>query len=317
MVQKIFDSVYKNLNAVTMENDYLSAKFLPDNGGKLASLIQKRTSREFLVQAKNPTYKALEYDGNYVEAECSGFDDMFPTIDRVYYQDYPWKGIEIPDHGEVCGSKWGYEIHDDFLYMYVYGVRFPYMLEKWVRFDSDNILNINYTATNLSNFDMDFIWAAHMMINMEEGGELLVPYKGCQNVTSMFSTDDELGKYGDLISWPETVQKSGNIHKINLTQMQNDSRIAYKYYFNERIPEGWCAYCYKSDGTTIKLSYPKDRVPYLGIWINEGDFKEYYNIALEPCTGSFDRPDIAKMHKRNSVLKAKDEYQWFLNINIE
>jgi len=189
MQQNIRHTLYKDVEAVTLENENLIAQFLPDYGGKMVSFYCKQAAREFLVQAPESTYKKLAYDGDYVEAECSGFDDMFPTIEKAYYLEFPWKGIEIPDHGEVCSLKWDYEIRPDCLYMSVSGVRFPYRLEKWISFQSDGTLNIAYKATNLSPFDMDFIWAAHPMINTEEGGEILVPFEGQQLATIMFSSD--------------------------------------------------------------------------------------------------------------------------------
>lgn len=317
MLVKVYKSLYKDQTAVTLESSFLKVQFLPELGGKMSSFFDKKSSREFLVQREGKEYKTLTYDGNYIESECSGFDDMFPTIDKVYYSDYPWKGIEIPDHGEVCGLKWDYEICENCLYMLIYGVRFPYKLEKWIRFYSDHTLNIKYKATNLSNFDMDFIWAAHPMINVEEGGEILIPYRGRQYATCMFSSDEKLGRYGDLISWPGTVRTDGSIQELNLINSLNENRISYKYYFKDKVPDGWCALRYKSDGTRLKLSYPEDKVPYLGIWVNEGIFKGYNNIAFEPCTGSFDRPDIAKEHRQNSVLSAKGEYCWYLNFNVE
>ncbi len=317
MSTKIYNSVYKDQNAITLESKTLKVKFLPELGGKMASLIHKGLSKEFLVQAENPEYKILQYDGNYVESECSGFDDMFPTIDSFYYDTYPWSGIKVPDHGEVCGLKWDYIIQNDCLYMYVFGVRFPYKLELWVRFKSDNELNINYRVTNLSYFDMDFIWAAHAMIYSEEGGEILVPYKEGQVVTCIFSMDKDFGMYGDVMSWPEARRRDGVVQKIDITSIKGEKGNSYKFYFKDRIPEGWCGYRYSSDNSAIILSFPEDKVPYLGIWVNEGSFHGFNNLALEPCTGSFDRPDLARLYKHNSVLNAKGEYSWYLTFCIK
>jgi len=315
MHEKIFRSKYKDLNAITLESGALKIQFLPEFGGKIASLTYKKTGREFLVQAKNTEYKKLKYDGDYCAAECSGFDDMFPSIDRVFYNSYPWKGVEIPDHGEVCGLPWDYSIKNNCLSMCVYGVRFPYKLEKRVRFESDNVLDINYKATNLSGFDMDFLWAAHAMINAEEGGEILVPYKGQQDATCIFSGDEGLGKYGQKMTWPATKCRDGRIQKLNFTPSKSKEGNSYKFYFDDKIPEGWCAYKYK-DGTTLTMLFPPEKAPYLGIWVNEGSFKGYHNIALEPCTGSYDRPDLARLHAQNSVLCAKSEYTWFLKFQV-
>ena len=199
MKVKIYKSTYKDQKAVTLESEEIEAQFLPGLGGKLASLVHKKSSREFLAQAANDKYRVLEYDGNYVDSECSGFDDMFPTIDICHYEGFPWAGAKLPDHGEVCSLSWDYAIEDDCLYMCTYGVRLPYKLEKWVRFESDDLLNINYKATNPSSFDMDFIWAAHPMINAEAGGEIILPYKSEQDMTCVFSMDESFGKYGDAM----------------------------------------------------------------------------------------------------------------------
>jgi hypothetical protein len=317
MSAKIYLSQYKDQTSVTLENENIKVQFLPQFGGKMASLVCKKTGREFLAQADNEKYKGLAYDGDYVTSECSGFDDMFPTIDRVYYPEYPWKGIEIPDHGEVCGLSWDYEILKDSLYMSVYGVRLPYKLEKWITFESDNKLNIKYKASNPSNFDIDFIWAAHPMVNVEEGGEILLPFNEDSYTTCVFSMDQNFGKYGDSMRWPMIELMDGNKKNISKTTYKNREGNNYKIYFNNKTPEGWCAYKYKNSDTVLTLSFPKEQVPYLSIWVNEGSFHNFHNIAMEPCTGTYDRIDLAKKHSQNSILRSKAEYSWFLNFHIE
>lgn len=34
---------------------------------------------------------------------------------------------------------------------------------------------------------------------------------------------------------------------------------------------------------------------YLGVWTNTGGFENMYNVAIEPCSGAFDRADLAKL----------------------
>lgn len=279
----------------------------------MASLFQKDISREYMVQESGTTYKELQYGGNYVDSECSGFDDMFPTIDACEYPDYPWEGIEIPDHGEVCSQKWHYHIEADSLIMHVYGVRFPYKLEKRIRFTSPKSLHMQYKVTNLSGYDFDFIWAAHPMINMEEGGEIIVPYENGQRVMMIFASEEDMLQQADELSWVNEPAIAGS--------NQIDGRVtpgtssAYKFYYEQSVPQGWCSYRYRSDGTGVTFN-PKEKLPYLGIWVNEGGFKGHNNVALEMCTGIADRPDLAKKLGRNSVLPAEGTYEWFLNIDL-
>lgn len=317
MPVSLSETRYKDIPAITLESDDLAVQVLPGHGAKIASLVYKKTGREFLVQEKGTAYKTFSYDGSYVEAECSGFDDMFPTIDRMFYTDYPWKGLEAPDHGEVCSLAWDWEIRDDALDLQVHGVRFPYLLQKSLRFGRQGQLLIQYKATGLSGFDLDFLWAAHMMINSEDGGEIILPFPDNAPATCIFSNDRDFGSRGSRISWPETPRLDGGTQVLNITGPRNEQGNSYKVYFDQKIPAGWCAYHYKSDGTRLTLSFPADRVPYLGLWVNEGSFHGHQNIALEACTGAYDRPDLARLYGQGSVLPAHGTYEWYFHILAE
>ena len=71
---------YKGRPALRVETGALRALFLPEDGGKLASLTAP-DGFEFLCQNPAPAYARLAYDGRYIESECASWDDMFPTID--------------------------------------------------------------------------------------------------------------------------------------------------------------------------------------------------------------------------------------------
>src|SRR5512133_2380160 len=134
-------SRYKDQPAVTLESAMLAAQFLPGIGAKLCSLVYKPAGVELLLQRPAPEYRQAPYDGDYVaQGECSGFDEMFPSIDRGFYEAYPWRGTPLPDHGEVWSLPWEYSERDAELEFSVHGVRFPYRLEKWVRFTDEGTL---------------------------------------------------------------------------------------------------------------------------------------------------------------------------------
>jgi hypothetical protein len=65
------------------------------------------------------------------------------------------------------------------------------------------------------------------------------------------------------------------------------------------------------------MSFPRDKVPYLGVWVNEGGWVGQYNIALEPSTGAMDRVDFARMWGMNSFLRSFEQRQWYLNIAVQ
>jgi hypothetical protein len=310
----IHESQYKDQPAVSLESESLRVQFLPGIGAKMASLVCKPRSFELLVQAPGQQYLVQPFDGDYVSGECTGFDDMFPTIDLCYYDRFPWQGTKMADHGEVWSLPWHHEVDGERLHFAVYGVRFPYKLEKWVSFRKDTVLRLEYRLTNLSPFDFDFVWAAHMMINLEEGAELVLP-DGVKGILGTFSLDGGFGTYGDEYDWPVGTLPDGTRKDFRLLESRS-TRVAYKYYVKGRLPEGWCGLKYHRSDFSLALSFPAERVPYLGVLPNEGGWRDYYNIFLEPCTASFDRPDAARYRGEGATVAGRATYEWHLDIAL-
>lgn len=314
MAAKIHPSTYKDQPALTIESETVAARFLPTIGAKLASLVYKPLDYELLVQRPGEKYLLQPFDGDYVAGECSGMDDMFPTIDTCYYDRYPWEGTKMADHGEVWSLDWDYDLQDERLYFGVSGVRFPYRLEKWASFPNPETLRIDYRLTNLSSFGFDFLWAAHPMINLEEGAGLVLP-EGISRIVHTFHMGGNFGRYGDEYPWPEAALPGGEA--IDFRKLRPKStRQTYKYYIKGSMPSGWCALTYPTRNFSLRLSFPVERVPYLGILPNEGGWQDLYNIFLEPCTASFDRPDAARYRGEGSHLPAKATLDWYLNFTL-
>jgi hypothetical protein len=311
----IYASQYKDQPAITLESDQITAQFLPSIGSKMSSLIYKPHNLELMVQNPSEKYLLKPYDGKYEDAECSGFDEMFPTIDQCYYESYPWQGTKIPDHGEVWSLGWEQRIEGEALHMSTYGVRFPYKLEKRVAFAAPHILRTDYTLTNLSDFDFDFMWAAHTMINIEEDVELVLP-SDVKSVLTRVSRGGAMGDFGDEHPWSQITQADGTPR--DLSRLRPPSARSFdKYYVKGKMPAGWCALRYHRSNFSMALSFPVQTVPYLSVLPNEGGWRDMYNIFLEPSTATFDRVDVARLRNECSTVRAHAVYRWHLNISFQ
>jgi hypothetical protein len=306
-------STYKNKACYVLQGRGVSASIIPEPGGKVASLKDLASGFEHMVQREGETCRDQPYDGVYVDAECSGFDDMFPTIDECHYESPPWKGTLLPDHGEVWSLPWEHEVRGDALHLRVRGVRLPYLLEKRVSIPEDRTLRLDYALTNESAFPMDFLWAAHVMANVDVGTRLILP-RCCRTAMTAFSTSGRMGRYGDAVSWPAFTGPDGRQHRADIVRPPAAADNE-KYYFRDPLDEGWCA-VRAPGGRVFALSFPPEAVPYLGILLNEQGWDNRTNIFLEPCTASFDRVDVARLRGQCSTVEAGSRYQWHLCMTV-
>ncbi|MCX6019964.1 MAG: hypothetical protein NTZ50_15945 [Chloroflexi bacterium] len=310
----IFKSRYKDQPAVTLESGALRAQFLPSIGGKLCSLVYMPQQFDVLIHKPGDHYRLQPYDGVYVDGECSGLDDMFPTIDACHCEQFPWQGTRLPDHGEVWSLPWETTIDGERLHMSVHGVRLPYRLEKTISFTDAHTLHIEYALENFSQFGFDCLWAAHPMFVLDEDCEIDLP-QSVQKIVNVFSSDGSLGKYGDEFDWPLATQPNGELRDLHRVAPPSAARTA-KFYVKGRMPEGWCALTYPSRKLRLRMNFNADVVPYLGILPNENGFQNLYNMFLEPATSSFDRPDVARLRGEGTHLSGGETRTWHLDITL-
>ena len=306
-------SKYKDINSIVLENDIYRVEILPNPGGKMVSLQDKQCEYEFFVQKPWANYKSGSFGGSYVEAECSGFDDMFPTIDECEYEDFPWKGIVLADHGEVWSLPWKVVSHDEqMLKLSVQGIRIPYILEKTIVLTEQGV-RLDYVLSNPTPFDFDYLWGGHMMINVEEGMKVVLP-EDYKTAVTVFSNG--VSKFGDTHNWPLLKDKNGELYRGDIVRNKTAQGFE-KYYFTDQVGTGSCLLEYPDGRKRLRVSYSVDTVPYLGILMNEDGWDGLYNIFVEPCSICFDRPDVARQHGQRSTCPKFGEVKWNMMLSFQ
>lgn len=292
-MKKILFDKFKDRPAIILENDGTKITVLPFDGGKIVSLTLDRF--EFLEQAPGDKYCQLAYNGDYILSECSAWDDMFPTIDpytlkigeRKYY---------YPDHGEISRLPLTYEIESDRARLFVKTYGLPFIWKKEICFADEGFI-IRYSITNEGKETLPFIWAAHCMLAGSDDLKIETSYSEPHKIEYMFGA------------------KSGDNCPIDRLMGKSKEGKSYKYYYTEPMPYGMVKGTYVSIGKEIKFVFDKNKVPYLGVWLNNGSFKDMYNIAMEIATAPYDRPD--KAGKRCSKLKSGEEIAFDIEIQLK
>ncbi len=306
-------TTYKNKTGIVLETAALRTVILPEPGAKMASLVNKETGYEYMLQREGSVYRERSYAGSFVEAECSGYDDMFPTIDECFCEQGAWKDIRMPDHGEVWSLPWTVEEEKESeAIVLVHGIRFPYCLRKRLFFPEPNCLQVDYELKNESPFVFDYLWAGHLMLNLQEGTRIEVPSE-CREAVSVLSKGG--ARFGESHQWPYLKNVQGERYPANVVRSPQTEGFE-KIYFMDRLQNGWCRLHYP-DGNILKVAFTTKNVPYLGLLINEKGDDNLYTIIVEPCSIGFDRPDLARKFGQRSVLPGKGSVQWSLQLSTK
>ena len=285
----IFETIYKNRPALCLESPDISVIVLPFDGGKIASI--KAGEMELIYQRDTKNYKRLFMDTKYTEGECSGFDDMFPTIDSCRMN-----GFDYPDHGEVCRKPFSYDVADDKINLSctVESVNAFYSKTLYVK---DEKLYIYYKIENKNECVIPYVWAGHIMLKGEEGASVVSAYGDEVSITPSF---------GILPA------------KEKLTTLQfYGAHKEYKFYYDEPKENLKCSVLYPGSRMQLDFEIVTGDVRYLGVWMNPGDLNGMYNLAIEPCTAPYDSPPMAEQAEKCSYIQPNSSVEFTLCISLK
>jgi len=311
---KISTDTLQGLERITVENERVRLSLLPQVGGKIVSLVLKQSEHEYLWSSGR-SYRQPPFDAHYIDHDISGLDECFPTIAEGFYPEEPWKGTHLADHGEVWTLPWETRIEGQRVSLSVSGIRFPYRLSKVLSLD-ENTVRIDYRLQNLSPFEFKYIWAAHPMLVATPETKIMLP--GRPRIRTNWSKHDRLGKLLYETTWPVAAGPSGE--SIDLSGAKSPTADQATKFFTTRLEEGWCGLRDAKTGHFIRLSFPVEKIPYVGVWINEGGWpseqEPHYHIALEPATGCPDSLAVAIERNEHACIKGLTEQTWSLTVTV-
>lgn len=310
---KIYKGTYKNLSGIFLENKILRVCILPELGAKIASIYYKPQDYEVLFQPVKNEYSIPKYGDDFSLYDTSGADEMFPTIDKCIYPYDGYKGTPCPDHGELWSKSWDIEIDGDVVKTYTTGIRFPYRIERGISL-SESGIDFNYTIENNGNFPLYGIWAFHALANCDEKTRIILP--GVEEVVNVNKTSRYLGEIDRIHKFPQSIDSSGNTLFLDNLRPQTANNCE-KYYVNGRGILNEAGMTQNRGKLIHRVFFDPEKVPYLGVWINEGGFKGGYNLALEPSTGFYDSLEITKEKDGLEPIEAGEELEFWMRLEFE
>lgn len=289
---------FEGFEAFSVSNELIRLVVIPSLGGKIASLVDLSSGREWLWKNPYLAYREPVYGASYVrEFDFGGIDECFPSVGPVSYPAEPWQGIAVPDHGEVWALPWSVEERvvspeQITITMHCHGVRFPYRFERSITIEQGRArVALNYHVSNHSPFPLPFIWSIHPLIQVEPGMCLSMP-GGATRARVDLATNDWLDKAGTLIDWPHARRADGS--NVDLSILQPPSLAqGVKYFVQPQPSADFVETALTAVDGRLAFRFSPDEVTHIGIWMNCAgwtpiDSPPYYNLAFEPCIGGSD-----------------------------
>jgi hypothetical protein len=307
----IYRDKCKNIeNAYYMENDLIKLCILPEIGAKIASIYYKPEDFEVLFQPSKNEYIVPSYDKDFALFDTSGADEMFPTIDPCNYPFNP--NIILPDHGELWSIEWETTKYNHKLISKVNGIKLNYTFRRIIEL-YDNTIRLNYEVKNNEKTPIYGLWAFHGLLNGDEDSKIIL-----EKTNKVINVHNSvvLGNKGNIHNFPVTTDINGV--KYDLSKIHSGSLAkSEKFYVYDRVNKGKASISLCHNKLLYNIKFPKEKVPYLGIWINEWGFKSEFNCALEPSTGFYDSLKIAYDIGKIEELRIDNKLNWFIEIELE
>lgn len=285
---------------ITLASDAVQVTIDPERGGKLLSLLDRRSGREWLVPPADPNGRAAGYGASFVDADMCGWDEMVPTIVACELS-APSGRISLPDHGEVWSVPWqvtGSDPHA--VTVAVEGEAMPYRFERTVRLLDPDALRLSYRLETTGPEALPILWAAHPQLRWQPGCRVELP-AGITHVLDVTADPPrEVAWDADLAGFLDTAE-AGRGHKVWCLPDDRPGAAALR----------------DADGGALRMIWNPDEVPYLGVWFDAEAYASERTVALEPATGFYDDLAAAKERGHVRILRRGAPQRWALKLRLD
>ena len=304
---------------VQVDTGPLHLSLAPELGGKINSLRDLRSGREWLWRNPRLPYRPAAAESAYVAvADTGGWDECFPSVAPCQYPSAPWAGRAIPDHGELWGQTPALALAEAggqaSLETSWPGVALPYRFERRAVLTTGSAnVRAEYRVANQGDAPLHFIWSIHPLLAIEPGMQLQLPPEARYHRWSSVP-GDAVAESG--LSFPLTL--AGH----DLAALPDASAgVALKLWSDPLAAgQGW-ATLRARDGE-LRMRWDPALLPQVGFWMNLGAWAgdggaPYYNLGLEPCIGAQDSlADAVTRHNLFATLLPGQARAWWLELEL-
>ena len=310
----------EGFESIRVHTGLIELTLIPELGGKISSLRDARTDREWLWRHPRYPYKRVPHGSSYIaEADTGGWDECFPSVATCSYPSEPWQGVAIQDHGELWSQVPELEIeeHGESLRLRTCwpGIALPYTLTRTITLAANSsIIRSDYEVMNNADQPLHYVWCIHPLLAIEPGMELYLPASARFHVAGSIPQR--------WVAPEENLQYPFAASGLKFPSLPETSAERAVKIWSDPLPsgEGW-ATLHGRDGE-FRMRWDATLLPQIAVWMNFGAWAAdggtaYYNLGLEPCIGAQDSlADAVTQYQLFATLPPHDSKIWWLEIEL-
>ena len=290
--------------AITLLNDSISITVIPELGGRIVSLRNLPSGREWCWHPN--TELALhpnQYGDSFGDSPHAGIDECFPTIEACFYENRAY-----PCHGEIWTESWTVNQEDaTSIDLEIRPKQFPATLRRSISLDASTA-RLRYRLESHSSKDENYLWALHPFFRLVDGDILTLP-----DSVSELSVGASAGIPGApaRVPWPSPLP-GFDLDRFTL----GDNRAARIKAFTPVLSEGKCGIRNAHSNDELEISWDTNQNPFLGIWITRGGYRGIQQVAaLEPTNTPHD--SLMEASKNIfTLLPAGQHREWDIRLSL-
>jgi hypothetical protein len=292
--------------ALCLEDDALAVTVVPAVGGRVVSLLDHRTGREWLTQGEPPSAAALEAwgaeDSVFGGRQSFGWDECLPTVSVCADPTDP--DVRLRDHGDQWGRPSAASVDAAGTLTTTWErSRWPITLARRLTLVGDGVLHADYLLTSRSEQELPILWSLHPTLHLEPGGRVELP--GVTATRTTFVSGWPVGP-ADELPWP-TPATGVDLSIVPAA----DVLAAAKLYARANLGR-----LVAPDGAWLEVA--GEGADTMGVWLDHGAWPlggpPVHQLALEPTSSPDDQVAEALAHDRAWRLPASGSLTWRVRI---
>jgi hypothetical protein len=286
---------------------------VPSVGGKIVS-ITGPAGTEHVWRQPGRQVQPITDARDFADADISGLDDCFPTVDPCADPVRPGADSRLRDHGDVWHRSWEPTVSAAVLSLRTTGTDLPYSLTKHLTVE-DNRLLVEYDLTTTAA-QFTYQWTGHFLLTATAGGTIGI--HGNPRGRTAFASSGRLatGDPGTGWTWPLVPTTDGS--RLDLSVMSPPEAAVNEKIWLNSPPDGRCRLA--GPGAAVVVEFDPEQLPWLALCTDYGGWPvddAAYWVAIEPSTSDADALTDSVRDGTARTVERGDTHRWWWSLRLD